>query len=90
MSTSHPLNHEAPYPGGHPDHGYPPPPGNYGSPQVSTATSLTINSITLKDHLHLNTMDSITRMTIKLTIMREDSMTSRMEERDIIKTRRSG
>ena len=90
MSTSHPLNHDAPYPVGLPDHGYPLPPGNYGSHQVSTATSLTSNSITLKEHLHLNTMDSISTMTITVTIMREDSMTTRMEERDIIKTRRSG
>ena len=90
MSSSHPLNHDAPYPGGHPDHGYPPPPGNYGSHQVSAATSLTSNSITLKEHLHLNTVDSISKMTITLTIMREDSMTTRMEEKNIIKTRRLG
>ena len=89
MSTSHPLNHDAPYPGGHPGHGYLPP-GNNGSHQVSTLSYLLCSSITLKDHRLLTTMDSTSMMTTMLTIMREDSMTTKVDRTDIIKARRMG
>ena len=89
MSTSHPLNHDAPYPGGHPGQGYAPP-GNIGSHQVKSVSSLTSNSITLKDHRLLITMGSTSMMTTMLTIMREDSMTTKVDRTDIIKANRMG
>ena len=89
MSASNPLNYDASYPGGHPGHGYPPP-GNIGSNQVSTIFSLTWSSITLKDRLLLNTMDSMITMTIMSKIMREDSMTTKVDMTDIIKVKRMG